>query len=421
MRHHAYRVRQGSFTRVLPELNISVGSAADLSQPGPVIGETPAFLKSRFMSHDYDGKMFPKITSVSFSESYTPAHNFVGELMIIAGRVAARFSYEHNSGFDGGMLRNGSGVVTGPSTIPLLYRSQQPPDLDSLSGITPGLPVPFEGMSSKDAESSHVLWNTVLQIAKERGGIVSSRYFDEIRHMLNPSILQGSPGPHTIMGLFDKYGYIRATSPLRRVDDLINHWQIKAQLLAEHINSKDKMPWYWKHGDIDKLAPIIYYAAVATNKFSSICDETWGYTLVQRMEYQARRGKLEPPLPGFYDVSSPYYQDTPWAYYSPQKPGPLIWTATVDNRSELRPFISLIISGFAFRAMLIPRPVDVNMLPFAGTKVRVQVIGIEPHKQMVIVKLAPEELQPAETPKFWRAQHALSYLPKELSNLYISP
>ncbi|KAJ1906854.1 3'-5' RNA exonuclease complex component [Coemansia sp. IMI 209127] len=421
MRHTAYRVRQGTFTRILPELNFSVDSVADLSQPGPDIGEKPAFLDSRFMSHNYDGKIFPKITSVSFPESYTPAHAFVGELMVIAGRVAARFSYEHNSGFGGSMLRNGSGVVTGPSTIPLLYRSQQAPDLDTLSGIAPGLPVPFEGMSSKDAESSHVLWNAVLQIARERGGIVDRQYFDEIRHMMNPSVLQGLPGPHTIMGIFDKYGYTRITSPLRRVDDLIGHWQIKAQLLAEHTDSKDKMPWYWKHGDIERLAPIIYYATVATNKFSSICDETWGHTLMQRMEYQARRGKLEPPLPGFYDTSSPYYQDTPWAYYSPQKPGPLIWTATVDNRSELRPFISLVINGFAIRAMLIPRPVDVNMLPFAGTKVRVQVIGIEPHKLMVIVKLAPEELQPAETPKFWRSQYALSYLPKELSSLYISP
>ncbi|KAJ1765767.1 3'-5' RNA exonuclease complex component [Coemansia sp. RSA 1813] len=421
MRHHAYRIRQGSFTRVLPELNIDISDAADLVFPGPVIGSKPAFLKGSFMTHNYDGKVFPKITSVAFPSAYTPAHVLVSELMIIAGRTAARFSYEHNSGFGSSMVRNGGGVVTEPSTIPLLYRSQERPDLDSLSGINPGLPVPFEGMSSTDAESSHTLWNAVLDIGRERGGIVEERHFDEIRHMLNPSVLQSSPGPHTIMGIFDKHGYMRITSPLRRVEDLISHWQIKAQLLAEHTNAKDKMPWYWKHADIDIIAPKVYYATVATSKFSGLCEEVWGHTLVQRMEYQARRGKLKLPPPGFYDTNSPFYQDTPWAYYNPQRPGPLVWTATVDNRSELRPFISLIIKGIATRAMLIPRPVDIAELPFAGTKVRVHVIGVEPHKQILMVRLAPEELQPAETPRFWRLPHALAYLPQEISNLRTPP
>ncbi|KAJ2514303.1 3'-5' RNA exonuclease complex component, partial [Coemansia sp. RSA 2049] len=232
MCHFRYRVGQGSFTRVLTELDIEVGHDGRMEQPGPDIGSVPAFLSSRFTADKYDWKMFPKIKSVSDLHSYTPSHVFVGELMIMAGRVAAKFCHD------------------------------------------------------------------------------------------------------------------------RRLD-----------------------PWYWS----------------------------------------------QHPPPGFYDPKSPYYQDTPWAYYNPQKPGPLVWTATVDNRSELRPFISLVIDNIAIRAMLVPRPIDQEKLPFAGTKVRVQVIGVEPHRQMLIVKLAPEELQPAETPRFWDSKHAVNYLTSELSHLQLLP
>ncbi|KAJ2557383.1 3'-5' RNA exonuclease complex component [Coemansia sp. RSA 1933] len=422
MRHHAYRIRQGSFTRVLPDQQVAISDPANVVQPRSAISRKPAFLSSKFMAHAYDEKVYPKLTSVSFTKAYTPAHILVSELMILAGRVSARFCHDHGSGADdGAMTSNSNGVITSTTSIPALFRSQDVPDLDSLSGITPGLPVPFEGMSSKDAESSHAVWAAVMKMSRKQGGIVDIRYFDEVRHMLNPSVIQDTPGPHTIMGIFDKHGYMRSTSPLRRVEDIVNHWQIKAQILAEHTNAKDKMPWYWKRDDIKTLAPKTYYALLASSKFSFLSTDFWGHALMRRMEWLARRGKLEHPTPGFYDVNSPHYQDTPWAYLNPRNPGPLIWTALVDNRSEFRPFISLVIKGLATRAMLVPRPVHVNDLPFAGTKIRVQVVGSDPIKQMLIVKLAPEEFQPPETPKFWKKLCAVNFLPNHISQLTTPP
>ncbi|KAJ2509042.1 3'-5' RNA exonuclease complex component, partial [Coemansia sp. RSA 2049] len=48
MCHFRYRVRQGSFTRVLTELDIEVGHDGRMEQPGPDIGSVPTFLSSRF-------------------------------------------------------------------------------------------------------------------------------------------------------------------------------------------------------------------------------------------------------------------------------------------------------------------------------------------------------------------------------------
>ncbi|KAJ1829608.1 hypothetical protein LPJ70_007098 [Coemansia sp. RSA 2708] len=129
---------------------------------------------------------------------------------------------------------------------------------------------------------------------------------------------------------------------------------------------------------------------------------------MQRMDFEARRGWLLPPPAGFYDTNSEHYRDLPWAYYDPSKPGPLIWTGVVDNRDASRAFISLILhSGLNVRAMLMPRVIDATKLPFSGTKVRVQLMGITPQRGQLVVKLAPEQYQPPETPQFWKGKHVM--------------
>ena len=42
-----------------------------------------------------------------------------------------------------------------------------------------------------------------------------------------------TPGPHSLMGVRDGDGYMKVTSPLRRFNDVLAHWQIKHALLAE--------------------------------------------------------------------------------------------------------------------------------------------------------------------------------------------
>ncbi|KAJ2741415.1 3'-5' RNA exonuclease complex component [Coemansia sp. BCRC 34301] len=407
-RHYDYRVRSGSFTRLLPSRDISINDGAKLTAPSFLM-QRPTFLQAPYDSPEYSPLAYPKITSSYSSVILSPAHTMVGEMMVIAGRVAARFAYEHGPG-TGGHAANSSGVIAGERGVPLLFRSQSMPNLDVLGGVAQGLPLGIEGLSASEAQSARAVWDAVIGQAKCNRGIISAKVFDEVRHMLNPSILSCTPGPHTIMGVTDKYGYTRITSPIRRLDDMIGHWQLKAQLLAMHTGSSDRQPWYWNHYDIERLAPIVFRRTQLIDSAARNDEEFWQLTLMRRMDSEARRGTLQLPPDGFYNPSSPLYFDTPWAYYNPGTPGPLTWTAMVDNRDETRPFISLVIVGLGTRAMLLPRPLDAALLPFAGTKVRVQIIGLDPAEAMLMVKLAPEEHQPVDTPKFWGSTRALNVI-----------
>ncbi|KAJ2004634.1 3'-5' RNA exonuclease complex component [Coemansia thaxteri] len=407
-RHFEFRVRAGSFTRLIPSPEIHVGASLHHRQPG-FIPSNSEYLAEAASGKQPNPLQYPRIITSCSYITYSPAHTLVAEMMVIAGRVCARFAYEHGPE-DGSVLSaNGSGVITGDRGVPMLFRVQYPPNLDALCGAAVGLPLAIEGLSASEAASAQAVWDAVVKGAKNNRGIVSARHFDELRHMLSPSIFSSTPGPHNIMGINDHYGYVRISSPIRRADDLVGHWQIKAQLLAEYGGgSSDKQPWYWNRYDIERLAPVLFRRGQLVDKASKLDEEFWLLTLMRRMEVEARRGKLQLPPNGFYDANSPLYYDSPWAYYNPSQPGPLTWTATVDNRDESRQFISLIIVGTGARAMLIPRPLDPAQLPFAGTKIRVQITGLDPADGLLMVKLAPEEFQPPETPKFWRSAFAIN-------------
>ncbi|KAJ1964862.1 3'-5' RNA exonuclease complex component [Dipsacomyces acuminosporus] len=399
-RHYMLRVGWGGFTRMTSGRAISLLDS-QLPEPGFNISRPkfalPPFTKPRFGPLQYPGIK----SSFGLSET-TPAHMMVAELMIICGRVGTRFASEH--GPSSGLASSG---YTG---VPLLYRVQEPPNLDALSGAALGMPLAFDELSAEEAKSARAVWDAMLARAKRNDGIIETKAYDEVRHMLNPSLFTCKPSAHTIMGITDKYGYARVTSPIRRFDDMVAHWQFKAQLLAEHGSARDKTPWYWSHEDMELLAPIVFRRNLLADQCMTLNEDYWSLTLMRRMEHEARRGTLQPPPEGFYNPDSPLYYDLPWPYYDPRNPGPLTWTATVDNRDESRTFISLIIDAVGARAMLIPRPVDATALPFAGTKLRVHVIGVDPAEGMLIVKLAPEAHQPPETPKFWRNPPAMNML-----------
>ncbi|KAJ2760316.1 hypothetical protein IWQ57_006336 [Coemansia nantahalensis] len=152
-----------------------------------------------------------------------------------------------------------------------------------------------------------------------------------------------------------------------------------------------------------------------------LSDLYWAITMVQRMEYEARRGILQQPPPGFYNPSSPNYEDNPFAHYDPRRPGPLVWTAIVDNRDESRLFISVILEGVGAQALLLPRPLDPMLLPFAGTRVRVHIVAADPARGLLFAKLAPLEFQPAETEPFWSTMYARNVVPENISATQIPP
>ncbi|KAJ2776672.1 3'-5' RNA exonuclease complex component [Coemansia interrupta] len=382
-RHVDWRTAHGMMSRYYGSAEVSVERAdGALRQP-----------KQRLAGPEYesaarDAARWPRIVTGNSPVLNDPAHAMVSELMIVAGRVAARFAAERG--------------------VPLLLRSQAPPDLDALAGVQEGMPLALDELSADQARSAAAVYAAIGRRARENAGLVDFKAYDEIRHMLNPTRLTTRPGPHTVMGITDAFGYARVTSPMRRADDLVCHWQIKAQLLAEHGDGRDATPWYWGAADLESLASKLYLRGFLAGKLDEADKAFWVYSLVRRMESDARHGRLTLPPEGFYDVDHESYADTPWPYYDPQKPGPLVWTAVVDNRDYTRPFISLQLTMFGFKAALATRPVDPAHLPFAGTKVRVQTVHVDPVSAMMIVKLAPEHMQPEETPRFWRHPTALT-------------
>ncbi|KAJ2080136.1 3'-5' RNA exonuclease complex component [Coemansia sp. RSA 988] len=417
-RHMAFRWQCGCFTNDLKDLDVAIDLDA-----GP---QTTSIGYPKFLNHgDETGNRnftsYPAIRQQFASMYRTPAHSMVGELMVIAGKVATRYAYDRDFSGARDKVVNSSGVIAGRQGIPLLYRAQAQPRFGVLRGCSPDLPLAFDNLSMEEAQSAKNVWDAMLAVAQANHGIVDNKTYDEVRHMQNPSIFSETPGVHTIMGIMDHYGYTRVSSPIRRLDDMIAHWQLKAQLLAEHGDARDKSPWFWKHEDMALLAPVAFRNNFAAGKCMTLSTTFWAFRLAQRMESEARRGNLQPPPAGFYNTSSPRYYDSPWAYYNPHKVGPLIWTAIVDNRDESRSFISLIIECLGVRAMLVARPQDATLLPFAGTKVRVQIASLDPVASMALVKLAPEEYQPAETPKFWRKEYVTSTIQTRFSAIQIPP
>ena len=124
-----------------------------------------------------------------------PATLVVAEMMIMGGRTAARFCADRN--------------LAAP------FRVTRMPS-----------PVQLPGQKLV----------TIEDILAQRDPLFNTVDMSVIRSA-NLSFTTGeasmSPGHHWIMGITDDYGYVRATSPLRRFDDLLVHWQIKAALASE--------------------------------------------------------------------------------------------------------------------------------------------------------------------------------------------
>ncbi|KAJ2782882.1 3'-5' RNA exonuclease complex component [Coemansia javaensis] len=400
-RHTELRLRGETFNTLKRYTDVALdfgagggGSEQVSSMARPLLGRQP--VGGSCLAH-------PVISTRHGFAPLSPAHLLVTELMVIACRVAARYAGEHGRG------------------VPMIYRTQEPPNLDVLSGGPATMPTAFSGLGASEVQSAAKLWGAAMEATRANHGFMAQKYHDEVRHMLNVSVFTEVPGPHASMGICDEYGYTRVTSPIRRVDDLVGHWQLKAQLLAERGDGRDRAPWFWSRDDIARLAPIVFRKQFMASKRMTLSYETWSITMVQRMEFEARRGTLALPPDGYYDPSSPSYRDNPFAYYDPRRPGPLVWTATVDNRDETRIFIVVILEGTGAKAMLVPRPLSMEMQPLAGTKVRVQVVAVEPMAGILMVKLAPEEFQPAETPRFWSGTHARSMPTGRISSIRIPP
>ncbi|WOO80658.1 Mitochondrial protein cyt-4 [Vanrija pseudolonga] len=122
------------------------------------------------------------------------ASTTVAELMILANRVAAKFCADRN--------------------LPVLFRTTAAPS------------------NTSNTPASHTL--AKLLEMREEGSFLSELDIARANLVFRASGVSTTPGPHWVMGFTDNdWGYVRATSPLRRYEDLLVHWQIKAALAGE--------------------------------------------------------------------------------------------------------------------------------------------------------------------------------------------
>jgi exoribonuclease R len=173
------------------ERRISKEGAAMVSRPKSDI----------HVEYDDDGKAAISVTTYASEDN--PAMVMVAELMIMAGRVAAKFCIERD--------------------IPAIYRSQGTPLGQDLSGL-----------------SGRLDWVTWL------------KRFSQIQ--LPPGVDSSQPKGHVSMGLDD--GYTKVTSPLRRFQDLLMHWQIKSFLSHGKYAACAGKPLFSLHDIQSFLSPI---------------------------------------------------------------------------------------------------------------------------------------------------------------------
>lgn len=125
------------------------------------------------------------------------SNEVVAEMMILAGQIAASFCNDRG--------------------IPVPYRGTDKPQLVSLPGA---------GARPKTVED--------LLALRDPLGMIDPFAMMSADILQRPSTVAITPQVHWTMGLVDPgAGYVRATSPLRRYEDLLVHWQLKAALASE--------------------------------------------------------------------------------------------------------------------------------------------------------------------------------------------
>ncbi|WVF71226.1 hypothetical protein IAT40_006026 [Kwoniella sp. CBS 6097] len=191
--HRAKRYANAGFEWSMPSANVSLLNRPVDSGPSPNLfdyNNIPSSSRLFSGSLNLDYRVSPPSLVGSLN-----AGSMVAEYMILAGRLAASFCHSND--------------------IPVIYRGSSAPK-----------PLTAEAGTLEDLLAARVEGTGLVDPYK----MMSSGWY-------RPAGYVGlAPVQHWIMG-FDQStfgsGYIRATSPLRRFDDILVHWQIKAHLARQ--------------------------------------------------------------------------------------------------------------------------------------------------------------------------------------------
>ncbi|KAI4136346.1 MAG: hypothetical protein LQ341_005666 [Variospora aurantia] len=196
----------------------------------------------------------------------------VADIMILAGEIAGRWCGERN--------------------IPAVYRGT--------------IRDPAPNMSPEAYKTN------VIDHAMQSKGYIPIMLYRSYNRLLGQSTYRSSPFPHAILGT---QSYMKATSPLRRYQDMLAHWQIQAALLNEarhgkrslvgrnsnssdgSVTTDDDAYLPFSRADLDALVPSLELRERAITDMSKKSSVHWIMQLLHRAFYFK-----EADLPPVFDL-----------------------------------------------------------------------------------------------------------------------
>ncbi|WVQ99640.1 hypothetical protein IAU59_006779 [Kwoniella sp. CBS 9459] len=264
--HRARRYANAGFEWSLPSANVSL-----LDRTSPESGPSPNLFDNNSIPSS------PRLFSGNLGIDYrvSPASlvgglnagSMVAEYMILAGRLAASFCHSNE--------------------IPVIYRGSSAP-----KALT------AEAGSLEDLLAARVEGTGIINPYK----MMSSGWY-------RPAGYVGlAPVQHWIMG-FDQStfgsGYIRATSPLRRFDDILVHWQIKAHL-ARHANIDRDLGGLAKGFNKEEVAALVKRSDEGTKRAKRAgvnAQKFWQAELISRHLSESPSSSSQSTLPQGWTVN----------------------------------------------------------------------------------------------------------------------
>ncbi|GAC99698.1 hypothetical protein PHSY_007301 [Pseudozyma hubeiensis SY62] len=185
----------------------------------------------------------------------------VSELMILAGRVAATYSSDHNlaAAFRYQLrpesIEDAHEILALRSNLPSASGSSS---LVSEEGIVGHGLIPFETILARE-----------LSISTSGYSVTPKEHFSLGISSSRSEVFQ----PPTRDAITSS-GYLRSTSPLRRYPDMLSHWQIKYHLL----HGKPRFAAI----DIERILPQLERQETSAKQWMRSSERFWIHTLLQR-------------------------------------------------------------------------------------------------------------------------------------------
>jgi exoribonuclease-2 len=198
----------------------------------------------------YHFRGFPSLTYEVIGQQMqsSGARMIISECMKAACRVASRWSLDHD--------------------VPMLRRTSRPP-------VCLGDPQAVQKLLAMRDSDGHVDFYAVQK---------SKLFIPPVEHTLEPAM-------HWSMGIPDREGYIRVTSPLRRYNDLVAHWQIKHALLNPGTNTSLFSPAW-----LEEYAPEIKKKEKDYKRAERLNVDFWSHLYIKRFmeDPHAATGRHDP-------------------------------------------------------------------------------------------------------------------------------